>query len=142
MTTWLVALAAWCGTLLGPGDADPACLLLGRLDAVRAEAFVRADASRLDHVYASQRLRDADAQVLRAWSDRGLRLEGMGQLRSSCAVVDRSPQRVTLDVVDRLGPTRAVGERGRVLGLPADRPTRRAVVLVLGDDGWRILATG
>ncbi|MCX6405575.1 MAG: hypothetical protein NTV28_01510 [Propionibacteriales bacterium] len=137
MTSWLAALVTWCSTLLGTGDADPACLDLGRLDALRAEAFASADPAGLHDVYASRTLREADAQVLRSWTDRGLRLEGMAQQRTSCRVVERSSREVVLDVVDRLGPTRAVGDQ-RVHRLPSDQPTRRTVVLTWTADGWRV----
>jgi hypothetical protein len=140
MTSWLAALVTWCSTLLGTGDADLACLELGRLDALRAEAFVGADPERLRDVYAGETLREADARVLRGWSDRGLRLEGMAQRRASCRVVARSSRQVVLDVVDRLGPTRAVGQR-QAYRLPSDQPTRRRVVLTWTADGWRIGVT-
>ncbi|MCO7239916.1 hypothetical protein [Aeromicrobium sp. CnD17-E] len=137
MTSWLAALVTWCSTLLGTGDADAACLELGRLDARRAVAFLSGDPERLRDVYATPTLREADASVLRGWSDRGLRLEGMAQQRTSCHVVARSSRQVELDVVDRLGPTRAVGPQ-QAYRLPSDQPTRRRVVLTWTADGWRI----
>ncbi len=137
MTSWFAALAATCATLLGPGDADPQCLLLGRLDAVRTQALVTGEVARLSEVYASETLRDGDRTLLDDYAARGLRLEGAAQLRLSCAVVDVEPDRVVLDVVDRLGPTRVVGVAGSQ-ALPKDAPTRRTVVLVLTDDGWRV----
>ncbi len=140
MTSWLAALVTWCSTLLGTADADPACLELGRLDALRAEAFVRADPERLRDVYAAEPLREADARVLHGWTDRGLRLEGMAQQRTACRVLERTSRQVVLDVVDRLGPTRAVG-RQQAHRLPSDQPTRRRVVLTWTVDGWRIGAT-
>jgi hypothetical protein len=137
MTSWLAALVATWATLLGPGDADPACLLLGRLDAERTQALVTDDAERLEEVYASPVLLQRDRELLDGYTSRGLRLEGAAQLRLSCAVVDAAPERVVLDVVDRLGPTRALGTAG-ARALPEDSPTRREVVLVLTDDGWRV----
>lgn len=137
MTSWLLAVVTWWGTVLGPGDADAACLRLGLLDVARAEAFASAAPGRLADVYAARSLQRTDAAVLRAWTARGFRLEGMGQLRSSCRVVEVSPSRVRLEVVDRLAPTRAV-RGGRVHRLPIDRPTRRTVVLVATDHGWRV----
>lgn len=137
MSSWLAALLTWWSTVLGTGDADPECLVLGRLDAVRALAYLDADPAALTEVYASRRLRDADAAVLRGWTDRGFRLEGMAQQRSSCRVLDRGPERLTLDVVDRLGRTHAVRD-GRRTALPQDRPSRRTVVLTRTPDGWRV----
>lgn len=137
MTHWFAALVTWWGTLLGPGDTAQECLLLGRLDAERAWAFVTADEARLDAVYSSDALRDRDAAVLRDYSARALHLEGMVQLRSSCRLVERAPDRIVLDVVDRLGPTRVRTDAG-TRTLPEDRPTRRTVTLVLDGGTWTV----
>ena len=131
---WL--LAAW----LGGADDDPECLLLGGLDAARAWAFVADDEGRLGAVYSDERAARADIEVLRSYGERGLRLEGMLLLRESCRVTARSRQRVTLDVVDRLGPTSVRTEDGRRQDLPRDRPTRRTVVLERVGDVWRVAA--
>jgi hypothetical protein len=137
MTSWLAALVATWATLLGPADADPACLLLGRLDAERRQALVMAAPERLEEVYASPALLQRDRDLLAGYTSRGLHLEGAAQLRLSCAVVESAPERVVFDVVDRLGPTRAVGTAG-ARALPEDAPTRREVVLALTEDGWRV----
>jgi hypothetical protein len=129
---WL--LATW----LGGVDRDRECLVLGGLDAVRTEAFVTGDASRLRDVYADELAAKVDVAVLRSYRERRLRLEGMALLRESCRVTDRSPGRVVLDVVDRLGPTAARTGDGKRLELPTDRPTRRTVVMHEIDDAWRI----
>ncbi len=139
MTAWFAALVTWWGTLLGPGDTAEECLLLGRLDAERAQAFVHADVDRLAAVYASDGLRERDVEVLEDYAERSLRLEGMAQLRSSCRVVE-DDDRVVLDVVDRLGPTRAVNAGGAV-PLPTDEPTRRRVTLEETASGWRVVAS-
>lgn len=140
MTAWFAALVTWWGTLLGPGDTAEECLLLGRLDAERAHAFVEADVDRLAAVYASDALRERDVEVLEDYAERSLRLEGMAQLRSSCQVVERDDDRVVLDVVDRLGPTRAANAGGAV-PLPTDEPTRRRVTLEETASGWRVVAS-
>ena len=129
---WLLA------GVLGDGDDDPECLLLGGLDAVRTQAFVTGDEARLRDVYADQRAAGADARVLRSYRERGLRLEGMVLVRESCRVTDRSPGSITLDVVDHLGPTRVLTASGEHRDLPRDRSTRRTVVLERTDDGWRV----
>ena len=129
---WLIA------GVLGGGDDDPECLVLGGLDAVRTQAFVTSDEARLGDVYADRPAARADARVLRSYRERGLRLEGMVLVRESCRVTDRSPGRTTLDVVDHLGSTRVVMERGEHRDLPRDRSTRRTVVLERTDDGWRV----
>ena len=129
---WLLA------GLLGGGDDDPECLVLGGLDAVRTQAFVTGDEGRLRDVYVDDRAAHTDAEVLRSYGERGLRLEGMALVRESCRVTDRSPGRLTLDVIDHLGPTRVRTKAGDIRDLPRDRSTRRTVVLEQSDDGWRV----
>ena len=129
---WLLA------GVLGGGDNDPECLVLGGLDAVRTQAFATGDEARLDDVYVDHSAAGTDADVLRSYRERGLRLEGMVLVRVSCRVTDRSPRRITLDVVDHLGPTRVITENGDHRDLPRDRSTRRRVVLERTDDGWRV----
>jgi len=131
---WLLA-----AVLGGPGD-DPECLLLGGLDAARTQAFLTDDERRLSDVYVDERGARADIETLRSYRERGLRLQGMLLLRESCSVTHRSRQRVTLDLVDRLGPTSVRTEDGRRQDLPRDRSTRRTVVLERVDDVWRLAA--
>ncbi len=129
---WLLA------GVLGGGDAHPECLVLGGLDAVRTQAFVGGDVARLHDVYVDQRVTRADADVLRSYRERGLRLQGMVLMRDSCRVTDRSRGSLTLDVVDHLGPTRVITENGDHRDLPHDRSTPRTVVLERTDEGWRV----
>jgi hypothetical protein len=129
---WLLA------GLLGGGDDDPECLVLGGLDAVRTQAFVFGREPRLRGVYVDVHAARPDVDVLRSYRERGLRLGGMVLVRESCRVTDRSRGSVTLDVVDHLGPTWAVTEDGRRRDLPRDRSTRRTVVLDWTEDGWRV----
>lgn len=131
---WLLA------GLLGGADEDSECLVLGGLDVVRTEAFVSGEGARLRDVYVDERATRADTAVLRSYRERGLRLEGLLILRESCRVTDRSSHRLVLDVVDRLGPSRAHTDGGGTRELPLDRPTRRTVVLDQTRDGWRVAA--
>ena len=123
----------------GTGDA-PECLLLGGLDAARTQAFVADEEERLGDVYVDERTARADIEMLRSYRERGLRLEGMLLVREACRVTARSRQRVTLGVVDRLGPTSVRTEGGRRQDLPRDGPTRRSVVLERVGDVWRVAA--
>jgi hypothetical protein len=131
---WL--LAAW----LGGTDDDPECLVLGGLDAARAQAFVSGDARGLREVYVDAHAAGADVEMLRSYDERGLRLHGMLLVRESCRVLDRSERRLTLDVVDRLSPTMVRTADGHHRDLPRDRLTRRTVVLAQSKDGWRVAA--
>ena len=130
---WLLA------AMLGSGD-EPECLLLGGLDAARTRAFVAVAEDRLRDVYVDERAARSDFEILRSYRKRGLRLEGMLLVRESCRVTARSRQRVTLDVVDRLGRTSVRTKDGRRQDLPRDRPTRRTVALELVGDAWRVAA--
>ncbi len=134
----LLGLFLLLAGILGGGDDDPECLVLGGLDAVRTQAFVVGDETRLRDVYVDERAARADADVLRSYRERGLRLEGMVLVRESCRVIDRSRASITLDVVDHLGPTWARAADGRQRELPRDRPTRRTVVLERVGEVWRV----
>lgn len=137
------ALLGWiwffAATIGGSGD-DPACLVLGGLDSVRAEAFVSGEEDRLRDVYIDDRAIRADVAVLRSYRARGLRLEGMELVRDNCAETQRSSDRIELDVIDRLGPTAVRSSDDRRRELPRDRPTRRVVVLHRSGDVWRVAA--
>lgn len=129
---WL--LAAW----LGDPDQDPECLVLGGLDAVRAEAFATVDPARLDDVYVDRRAAREDVDILTSYRRRGFHLEGMALIREFCRVSERAPDRVVLEVVDRLGPTWARSADGSRRRLPRDRPTHRTVVLEQVGVAWRV----
>lgn len=134
----LLALLWLLAAVLGGADSDPECLLLGGLDAARTRAFVTAEPGRLHEVYVDAGAARADAEVLRSYRSRGLRLEGMQMVRESCRVTHRSRRRLTLDVVDRLGPTAVRTAVGHRRDLPHDRPTRHTVVLRQTGDLWRV----
>ena len=129
-------LWAW----LGGGADDPACLVLGGLDAVRSEAFVSGDEARLRDAYVDARAARADAEVMRSYRERGLRLEGMLLVREACRTTERSDRRIEIDVVDRLGRTWVRSGDGDRRELPRDRPTHRIVVLERTRGVWRVAA--
>lgn len=96
----------------------------------RAEAWVTADVRELRDLYTSGSAAGrADAAMLRAWRDRGLRVDGMEMQLLSVDVRRRSPDLLVLDVVDRL-----------VAGslLPADLPTRHVITLRVVAGEWRV----
>ncbi len=126
--------------MLGGVDHDAECLLLGGLDAVRTEAFTSGDDALLGDVYVDARAARTDTAALRSYRERGLHLEGMRLVRESCRVTDRSPGRLVLDVVDRLGPTSVQTADGNRRALPRDRATHRTVVLERTGDAWRVAA--
>ncbi len=140
MPDLLLALVAWLTTLLGSADEAPECLVLGRLDVVRAAAFTRDEPALLDDVYADPALRERDRRVLDAYRERDLRLVGLGLHRVACRVVSRADGTVVLDVTDRLGPTWVVRD-GERRALPRDGGSRRTVTLRRDDVGWRVASS-
>ena len=138
MTDWLVGIVAVLSTLVGVADEDVECLRLGALDAVRVQAFVEGESERLLDVYASERAARADRRLLADYADRDLRLLGGALHRLECRVVRRDAAGVELDVVDRLGRTWVVDERGRRRELPRAAARERTVTLVQVSAGWRV----
>jgi hypothetical protein len=129
---WLLAV------LVGGADDHPACLVLGGLDTVRAEAFASGDVDLLDDVYLDERAAAPDVAVLRAYRARGLELRGTQMERRRCTVSERGADRIVLDVVDRLGTTTVREAGGPWRALPRDGWTRHTVVLRRVGDAWRI----
>ena len=124
-------------TLFGAAD-DPECFALGGLDVARAEALADGNLSDLRSVYADTTAASADAQLLKRYAARGLRVVGAGMVRSECRVVARSAARVELDVTERLARTWAVGPTDETTLLPRDETSRRRVILTGGAGRWRI----
>lgn len=138
MATWWITLTAVLSTLVGAGDTHPACLTLGGLDVRRASVFATSRSALLEDVYVDEQAREADRVLVREYRGRGLRLVGLSMVRSSCRVLDETPTRIRLDVVEALGPTWAVDATGGATLLPRDRPTRHVVTLAEVDGAWRV----
>ena len=68
-------------TLFGAAD-DPECFALGGLDVARAEALADGNLSDLRSVYADPTAGATDAQLLKRYAARGLRVVGAGMVRS------------------------------------------------------------
>jgi hypothetical protein len=79
----------------------------------------------------------ADAAMLRAWHDRGLRVEGMRMQLFDLDIRRASAARLDLVVTDRLTGAVAVGPGVR-RPLPRDGATTRRVVLVRDGAVWRV----
>jgi len=136
MDWWWTVLALTAH--LGPGEDDRWARVLTGLDLVRAQALAAADPDRLSAVYASPAAAADDADTIEAFADRGARIEGAVLLIDELSVIRSGRDEVVLDVVDRLGPAKVRWNDGTVDRLPVDEPTRREIVLVRTDDGWRI----
>lgn len=133
LSVWISLLA----TLLGPAD-DPECYVLGGLDVVRAQALADVNVTDLGRVYATDRAAERDRRLLERYAARGYRIVGAGMIRESCRVVDRSAERIELQVSERLAPSWVVSESGESRRLPQDGWTSRRVVLTGVDGRWRI----
>lgn len=124
---------------VSPAPDDQWATRLGELDRVRAEAFATADPRRLDDVYADgSRARRADAASIEAYARREGRVVGAELRILTCRIIGETPDRVRLEVVDQLGPTTVVWSDGTSRSLPRDQPSRREVIVVRTDEGWRI----
>lgn len=134
---FLLLLAAWAGG----DDRDPACLLLGALDARRSEALVRTDADALRSVYRDRRTAATDVATIRTYRHRGLEPRGMRLHRLRCDLRSGNRDRIRLDVVDVLGPSWVRDLTGRWRPLPRDRPTARTVTLDRVRAGWRVASS-
>jgi len=112
--------------------------VLARLDATRERAWRSGSVVLLAQVYAagSPEL-ELDQANLRAYLDRGLRVEGVSLTVGRLTVVERHRHRVRLCIVDELGPLQATTSDGRARALPRDRPTRHLIDL-RRDGDWRI----
>ncbi len=114
--------------------------VLDRLDRRRQRAYAAADPALLRSVYVSgSPVLRHDLAMLRAYSERGVRLTGVRLRTLDLTPLDRSGRYVRLRVVDQLDRPVAHGEGGAVR-LPRDRATARVIVLRDAVDGWRIAA--
>jgi hypothetical protein len=119
-------------------DRTAALTVLRAWDDARADAWQRGRprALRTLYVEGSQSGR-ADAALLTAYAERGLRVDGLTVQRADVRVASASDDRLVLVVTDRVVGGTAVGENGRV-ALPRDDWSTRTVVLVHRGDRWRV----
>lgn len=116
---------------------SPVAVLHG-WDEQRADAWAAADVPALRALYAPGSVAGRrDVAMLRAWSARGLRVDGLRTQLLDVDVRRRTPDRLVLAVTDRLagGVAEPAG-----LALPRDRPSRHVVVLRVVEGEWRVSA--
>jgi hypothetical protein len=136
---WVVVMAL---RAVSPAADDRWATVLAELDRGRETAFAQADPRRLEGTYVrGTAVKAVDARTISQYASRGGRVVGARLQLLSCRVVEASPRRARLDVVDRLGPARVVWDDGTTTPLPRDRPTRRLVTLTRTSDGWRVAAS-
>ncbi len=107
----------------------------------RADAYARGSEAALARAHrAGSASLTADRALLHTWSTRGLRVHDAVVRVAGVRPLHRSPGRVVLRVVHRLGSAVAIGPDGARRALPRDRPEAHRVVLVRTAGGWRIAA--
>lgn len=143
----LLVLASVVGGCSRPAHAPvgvPARLaasdVLRAWDEARSRAFADGDVAALRGLYVlGSAAGTADVGMMRAYLDRGLRVEGMRMQVLSLDVLSAEGGRLRLRVTDRLADGAvAVGARTEV-PLPADAASTRVVELVRSEDAsWRV----
>ena len=109
--------------------ALPPADVLHAWDDRRAAAWSAGDARALGALYTpGSTAGERDAEMLRAWSARGLRVEGMRMQLVEVDVRRRTPERLVLAVTDRL--VGGVAEPGSI-ALPRDTASRHVVTMRL-----------
>jgi hypothetical protein len=107
-------------------------------DEQRAAAWAAGDAPTLRALYTpASTAGRRDVAMLRSWSARGLRVDGLRTQLIDVSVRRRTPRLLVLAVTDRLvGGVSVPGG----LPLPRDRPSRHVVVMRVVEGEWRVSA--
>ncbi|HWJ08602.1 MAG TPA: hypothetical protein VNS46_04455 [Nocardioides sp.] len=106
-------------------------------DRARAAAWAAGDAEALGELYApGSAAGRADVAMLRRWTARGLRVEGMTMQVLSVELRLRTGRRLVLVVTDRLVGAEAVAPGGRHVALPRDGATRRRLEFHRSGGRW------
>ena len=128
--------------LAGPAPGD----VLHAWDERRAAAWADGDVAGLRALYTDGSVAGRrDAAMLRAWSARGLRVDGLRTQLLRVEVRVGTPGRLVLAVTDRVvgGVAGGVAGGGAVpagVALPRDAPTRHVVTLRRVAGEWRVSA--
>ncbi|HVK30149.1 MAG TPA: hypothetical protein VM575_17555 [Nocardioides sp.] len=111
---------------IGVVQAVGSLAVLRDWDRARAAAWEAGDPAALRALYApASAAGRADVAMLRRWSARGLRVEGMAMQVLAVELQLRTGRRLVLVVTDRLVGAVAVGPGGRRTDLPRDGASRR-----------------
>ncbi|MFC4786306.1 hypothetical protein ACT8ZV_17645 [Nocardioides sp. MAHUQ-72] len=126
--------------VVAPAATRAPAAALRAWDVRRARAWARGDVAALRDLYVpGSAAGRRDVAMLESWNDRGLRVRGMRMQLLAVDVRERGPERLEVEVTDRLANAVAVGA-GRRVGLPRDEPSSRTVVLVRAAGEWRVAA--
>ena len=114
----------------GPRD------VLAGWDARRSDAWADGDVAALRELYVTaSRTGRADARMLAAYADRGLRVVGLATQVLALEVLDETADELTVRVTDRVVGGVVTGDAGST-PLPRDRPTTRTLALRRVDGVW------
>lgn len=112
--------------------------VLREWDARRASAWRHGDPDGLAALYTpGSRSGRHDRVLLAAYADRGLRVTGLRMQVLRLTVRSWGPDRIVVQVTDRLAGAVAVRRDARI-DLPADRPSTRLVALARVAGEWRV----
>lgn len=121
---------------VGMARAVSSLAVLRDWDRARADAWAAGDADALRRLYVrGSGAGRADVAMLRRWSGRGVRVEGMTMQVLAVELRARTARRVVLVVTDRL-----VGARAGGVALPRDQATTRELVFRSVDGAWLLAA--
>lgn len=113
---------------------------LGEWDAARAQAWAAGDLTALGDLYVDgSSAGRRDVALLQLYVDRELRVEGMQTQVLAFEEVSSAPDRVEVQVTDRVVGAVAVaggGEGRRRIRLPTAHPAPRRIVLVRREGRW------
>ncbi|HET6668575.1 MAG TPA: hypothetical protein VFG98_14965 [Intrasporangium sp.] len=138
-------------TSCAPADADhppvpvgetrrtaDALSLLREWDRHRSQTWAAGDVAALTDLYTrASRTGDHDGDMLAAYAARGLRVTGLRTQVLDASLRSWTPDRITLEVTDRVVGAQAVG-RGVRISLPRDRPSTRVISLRRVSGAWRV----
>ncbi|WP_036490903.1 MULTISPECIES: hypothetical protein [Nocardioides] len=120
------------------GASTPRDVLAG-WDARRSAAWAAGDVAALRELYvAGSSTGRADARMLAAYVDRGLRVDGLATQVLALEVLDEAADELTVRITDRVAGGVVTGEAGGT-PLPRDRPTTRTLVLRRVDGEWLVV---
>lgn len=110
--------------------------VLAEWDRQRSDAWAQGDTAALRDLYvADSRTGRADARMLAAYVDRGLRVEGLATQVLALDVLDEGSDELVVRVTDRVVGGVVTGQ-DTTAPLPRDRPSTRTLTLRLVGGGW------
>jgi len=119
-------------------EQSEALAVLRAWDLRRARAWAAGDVPGLRRLYTAGSVTGAaDCADLQSYVDRGLVVEGISTQILAASVISSEPNRLVLDVTDRLAASTAVGDGVR-LKLPGTQAKELTVELVKQHGGWLV----